>query len=331
MTSPPGVAVRLLAPQEASLLIGLIQRCYGETYIDPTFYDEPSVQALLSSGKLHSIGAFSVSGKLVGHMGITSRPWGGATADAGMTLVDPLHRGKGITRQVAVGVAQESVALGLIGVHDYPVTVHAATQRLAKGYGVDTGLMLANVPADVAFQEMKTSALGQRSSSLMRWLPFGRAPQRAVYLPERYREQLTSLYAEAHLSRSVRGADATASPRSSELESKLDTRRKILRVGVTRVGADLAARVEEDTRSSMKAGAIVAHVDLPLSDRGTSIAAVELRALGYSFAGLLPEYRDGDVLRLQWLSPEASASAAAVLSTEATRAIEAFVLEDRLS
>jgi hypothetical protein len=51
--------------------------------------------------------------------------------------------------------------------------------------------------------------------------------------------------------------------------------------------------------------------------------------MGYSFAGLLPEYRDGDVLRVQWLSPEASASASAVLSTDTTRAIEAFVVEDR--
>jgi serine/threonine-protein kinase RsbW len=323
------VTVRLLDPQEAPLLIGLIRRCYGETYIDPTFYDGSLVRALLANGKLHSIGAFSVSGELVGHMGITSRPWGGATSDAGMTLVDPLHRGKGIARQVAVGLAQQSVALGLIGVHDYPVTVHGATQRLAKGFGVDTGLMLVNMPADVAFREMETPAPGQRSSSLMRWLPFGRAPQRDVYLPERYHERLVSLYAEARLPRSIREADATVSVQLSELEVVLDTRRKIARIGVTRIGADLDARVEAETRTASDGGAIVGHVDLPLSDPGAPFAAVVLRAMGYSFAGLLPEYRDGDVLRMQWLSLEAHASAAVVLSTDATRAIESFVVEDR--
>ncbi len=190
-------------------------------------------------------------------MGITSRPWGGATSDAGMTLVDPLHRGKGIARQVAVGLAQQSVALGLIGVHDYPVTVHGATQRLAKGFGVDTGLMLVNMPADVAFREMETPAPGQRSSSLMRWLPFGRAPQRDVYLPERYHERLVSLYAEARLPRSIREADATVSVQLSELEVVLDTRRKIARIGVTRIGADLDARVEAETRTASDGGAIV--------------------------------------------------------------------------
>jgi hypothetical protein len=110
----------------------------------------------------------------------------------------------------------------------------------------------------------------------------------------------------------------------------LDTRRKIVRIGVTRIGADLDARVEAETRTASDGGAIVGHVDLPLSDPGAPFAAVVLRAMGYSFAGLLPEYRDGDVLRMQWLSPEASASGSAVLSTDTTRAIEAFVLEDRV-
>lgn len=322
------VAVRVLEPDEAPHLIGLIRRCYGETYIDPKFYDEASVRALLSSAKLHSVGACLPSGELVGHMGITARPWGGATADAGMTLVDPAHRGKGIARQVAVGLAERSVALGLIGVHDYPVTVHAATQRLAKGFGVDTGLMLANMPADVSFQEMETPAPGQRSSSLIRWLPFGRAPHRDVYLPERYRARIEALYGEARLPRTILEASVVRA-HSSEFEASFDTRRKILRIGVARVATDLDAKVESETQKAAKGGAIVAHVDLPLSDPGTPSLSVALRALGYSFAGLLPEYRDGDVLRLQWLSPEAQASTSAVLSSDATRAVEAFVFEDR--
>ena len=102
------------------------------------------VSELLANRRLHSIGAFTDAGQLVGHMGITLRPHGGITADAGMTLVDPTFRGRGIARRVAVGLAEQSMALGLVGVHDYPVTVHAATQRIGAGFGVDTGLMLAN-------------------------------------------------------------------------------------------------------------------------------------------------------------------------------------------
>jgi serine/threonine-protein kinase RsbW len=312
-------------------LIGLIRSCYGETYIDPSFYRERVVRDLLAERRLYSIGAFTDAGRLVGHMGISMRPRGGITADAGMTLVDPMFRGRGIARRVAVGLAEQSMALGLVGVHDYPVTVHAATQRIGAGFGVDTGLMLANMPGDVAFQDMETSAPGARTSSLIRWLPFGRAPERGVYLPERYRESIGSLYAAAHLSREQLRSDGALGEHASELEHTYDARRQILRIAVTRTGLDLATRVENEKHAAAKRGGLVAHVDLALSNPATPAATEALRALGFSFAGLLPEYRDGDTLRLQWVAESVDSTEPSVLSTEATRAIAAIVESDRIS
>ena len=62
MSSGDDIAVRLVAPAEASLLIALIRSCYGETYVDPSFYHEPVVSELLASQRLHSIGAFTDAG-----------------------------------------------------------------------------------------------------------------------------------------------------------------------------------------------------------------------------------------------------------------------------
>jgi serine/threonine-protein kinase RsbW len=323
------IEVRLVTPEEASLLTGLIRRCYGETYIDPSFYSETLVGELLASGRLHSIGAFTEAGQLVGHMGIRMRARGGITADAGMTLVDPACRGRGIARRVAVGLAQQAMALGLVGVHDYPVTVHAATQRIGAGFGVDTGLMLANMPADVVFQEMKTPAPGSRTSSVIRWLPFGRAPERSVYLPERYRAQIEAMYAEANLLRKVLQPDEPLAEPESELDQAYDERRRILRIVVTRAGSDLASRVETATRGAARRGGLVAHIDLSLSDPATPAATEVLRAQGFSFAGLLPEYRDGDVLRMQWLAESVDDTAFSVFSNDSSRKIESFVWSDR--
>lgn len=323
--------VRLLAGGEASCLIGLIRSCYGETYIDPSFYRETVVRELLADRRMYSIGAFTGAGQLVGHMGISVRPHGGITADAGMTLVDPMFRGRGIARRVAVGLAEQSIALGLVGVHDYPVTVHAATQRIGAGFGVDMGLMLANMPGDVAFQDMETPAPGARTSSLIRWLPFGRAPERGVYPPERYREPIESLYAEAHLSRELLQSGEALVGHAAELEHAYDERRRILRIAVGRTGGDLAARVENEKRAAANRGGLVAHVDLALSDPATPAATEALRAHGFSFAGLLPEYREGDTLRLQWLADSVDDTAFSVLSTDATRSIAALVERDRIS
>jgi serine/threonine-protein kinase RsbW len=329
LSSGDDITVRLVAPEEASLLIGLIRRCYGETYIDPSFYSETVVGERLASRWLHSIGAFRNAGQLVGHMGITVRMHGGITADAGMTLVDPAFRGRGIASRVAVGLAEQSMALGLVGVHDYPVTVHAATQRIGAGFGVDTGLMLANVPGDVVFQDMQTPAPGSRTSSLIRWLPFGLAPERSVYLPERYRAQLETLHAKANLPRTVLRPDDHLAEHESELGGTYDERRQILRIAVTRAGSDLASRVETATHEAARRGGLVAHVDFSLSDPVTPAATEVLRTQGFSFAGLLPEYRDGDVLRMQWLAESVGDAAFSVLSTDSTREIESFVLSDR--
>jgi GNAT superfamily N-acetyltransferase len=331
LSSSDDIAVRLLAGGEASRLIGLIRSCYGETYIDPSFYVETAVRELLADRRLYSIGAFTGAGRLVGHMGISVRARGGNTADAGMTLVDPEFRGKGIARRVAVGLADQSIALGLVGVHDYPVTVHAATQRIGAGFGVDTGLMLANMPGDVSFQGMKTPAPGARTSSLIRWLPFGRAPERGVYLPERYRESLESLYAAAHLSRQLLQPEEGLGEQASELEHAYDPRRRILRIAVARAGRDLVARVADEKRAAAERGGLVAHVDLALSDPATHSATEALRAQGFSFAGLLPEYREGDTLRLQWLADTADDTAFSVLFNDSTRAIAALVERDRIS
>ena len=329
MSEGDDVSVRTLVPEEATQLINLIRRCYGGTYIDPSFYREAAVSDLLRDRRLRSIGAFTQAGQLVGHMGISTRAHAGVTADAGMTLVDPAFRGRGIARKVALGLAQESMALGLVGVHDYPVTVHAATQRLGAGFGVDTGLMLANMPGDVVFQEMETPAPGVRTSSIIRWLPFGPAPARSVYLPGRYREALETLYAKARLDRTVHPSAEDLGGWPSELESDYNERRQALRIAVLRTGDDLAERIASEMSDVSARGALVAHVDLSLSDPTAAAATEVLRGLGFSLAGLLPEYRDGDVLRLQWLGEEVGDSAFSVLSTDATEAIAALVLADR--
>jgi serine/threonine-protein kinase RsbW len=85
--------------------------------------------------------------------------------------------------------------------------------------------------------------------------------------------------------------------------------------------------MREEIRDAEARGALVAHVDLPLSDPARPQAVEVLRTLGFSFAGLLPEYRDGDVLRMQWLAKSVATVATSVLSSDSARTIETFVLD----
>lgn len=325
-TGSDPIELRLLTPAEADKLVALIRRCYGDTYIDPAMYRVDHVRGLLEAGSLQSTGALVRSGgRLVGHMAIRMTPRGALSADAGMTLVDPEFRGRGLARGLAVGMARRAIALGLVGVHDYPVTVHGATQRLGRGVGANTGLMLRNLPADVRFEAMDDAGVG-RSDSIIRWLPFDRAPAREVYLPAAYAEVISRIYASARLEREA--LDGQPLPTGdARVEITVDPRRQRLSAFVERSGADLGPVLSEALKTP---GLAVAHVDLPLAEPSAPAATEALRAVGFFFAGVLPERVDsGDILRLQWLSGAAEATRDAVYEDEDLRELAAFIEAER--
>ena len=113
------------------------------------------------------------------------------------------------------------------------------------------------------------------------------------------------------------------------LSASYDDRRRTLKCTVAVVGADLGTRVAREMQASARKGALVAHADLRLSDTASGYAVDVLRELGFFFSGLLPEYHDGDILRMQWVDDSVDVTSADVIALDSTRAIEAFVLGDR--
>jgi serine/threonine-protein kinase RsbW len=315
--------IRTLRAEEAPGLVACVRRCYGDSYLDPAQYDAPAIAAAIRQGRRHSLVAVTATGVVVGHMGLSLRRLGDNSADAGMTLVDPGHRGRGLSRELGLAVARKGRELGLVGAHDYPVTVHAATQRIGAGFGVDTGLLLDNMPADVTFQQMGVPD-DARSASLTRYLPLAAAPERALHAPDPYRPLIETLCARAKLRRRFASGEG-GHERTSDLALRDDARRRILRVEVVRVGADLPERIDALAHDP---GRIACHVDLPLLDPGTPAACRALRERGFFWGGLLPEYRDGDVLRLQRLAAPPGPEGAPVLDSEEGRELRDFVLGD---
>ncbi len=94
-----------------------------------------------------------------------------------------------------------------------------------------------------------------------------------------------------------------------------------------RVGNDTVVGIAEALANAVK-HAEVGHLDLPLADAGTPHVAEESRALGFFYAGLLPEYCDGDILRMQRLGHRTVEAATPVLDTPAGRAITDLVMND---
>ena len=322
-----------------------IRRCYGESHVDASLYDAGRLDAELASRRRHSAVALTPAGEVVGHLGLVIRHPGDNTADAGLTMVDPRFRGRGLAHRLALELGRLAVELGLVGLHDYPVTVHGGTQRLATDRALAVGFLLDNMPADVAFHDMATAGSTAPTPSLVRYMGLRRAPERRVYLPAPYESLARSLYEAGGLPRHMEaggagGAGGPGSRPSSGLEVDVERHERRNVVKLTLRSSGDPGRPLADALEAESAAAAATQIDLPLSDPRTPEAVMHLRSLGFFFGALLPEFREGDVLRMQRLSRPATETAettgtsetgetgAAVLESDALRAIAEFVVRD---
>jgi hypothetical protein len=68
-------------------------------------------------------------------------------------------------------------------------------------------------------------------------------------------------------------------------------------------------------------------LDLPLSDAAVPSLCAALEALGFFFAGVVPELADGDVLRLQYLNEVDVEVASAQIASDVGRELFGYVVK----
>lgn len=320
---PGDVRLRRLEPDDAPALRRCFERCYGDGYVYDLFYDVDAIRAQVADGRLRSMVAATESGEIVGHMGLTRRTGDGSTADAGNTVVDPRYRNRKLAGHLGASLVQLSRDVGLIGFHHYPTTAHPILQKLAVlGGGIETGLMLEYIPAGTQYRELSDVAPEHRLAVVVVYQPIKAAPQRETCLPERYADRVVRMQASADLERRRlpplrhwRGAATRA-------ESRFDPRRGVLLIRVDSPGEDLSEEMERITGDSP---AEVVQVDLALSDPAVDLAVESLRGQGFRFCALLPEWRQGDTLRMQRV---AGTSPAPELESAESRELLRLILEE---
>ena len=299
-TATGEVGLRRLEPGDASALRRCFERCYGDSYVYGLFYDVDEIRAHVADGRLRSVVAVTDAGEIVGHMGLTRREDDGATADAGNTVVDPRYRNRKLAGRLGASLVQLSRDVGLVGFHHYPTTAHPILQKLAVlGGGIETGIMLEFIPAGTQYRELTDVAPKHRLAVVVVYQPIAAAPAREVFLPERYADLLGGMQASAGLERKTLPPAASWRSAAARAESRLDARRGVLRVWVDAAGEDLPEQIERITSACDPE---VVQVDLALSDPGIDLAVESLRRQGFRFCALLPEWNEGDALRMQRVS-----------------------------
>jgi len=327
---PSAATIRRLEAGDAPSLVRCVVRCYGHSYPFRAFYDADEIRSLLSRGLLHSAVALDRRGEVVAHLGVVLERRGARTGDMVLGIVDSRFRGRRLILQTGACLAQEFTHLDLIGLYQFATTAHAISQRLVLATSsVETGALLGYLPEAMSSMQRPKDPLGWRIPSIMLYLPLGAAPPREAYVPRRYREVASDIYSRIGLERQLVETDADLPEASSLLRLVLETPRSLARIVVERAGTDLVPEVDRLLREVASSEAQIVHLDLRLSDPSTPRSVELVRGLGFFFGGILPELRDGDVLRLQSAREEPrDRSALEVFSTVAERLLD-FVLSDR--
>ena len=300
------ITIGMLDPSRTHDLVRLVFRCYGYTYANDFMYSPERIEALLRAGLMLSAVATNSRGELVGHVGLIFPRAGARVAESGEAVTDPRYRGRGIFQQAKSYLLDYVGRHNVIGTYGECVTVHPYSQKGSIDLGGhETGFLLGYSPGTVKFERIAEDERPRRQSIAMMFTPIGISERESAHVPAAYEDLAGSIYEHAGFPRRLVVEDAGSLSRlryagTTSVSIRHDHNQA--RISIDRVGRKTVDEVRFQLKHLTLERLDCIYVDLPLRQRGAGAIAAELRRLGFFFGCLIPEFADGDVLRLQYLN-----------------------------
>lgn len=323
---------RLFRPEDAPGVARLFFQTYGDGY--PV--DEPYVPELLveanRTGRIHTIVACAGDGSIAGHMAIyRSSPPNPRLYEYGQGMVDKAYRQSfAAFRMHRFAVEKLFGRLdGVDGIYGEAVCHHMVTQKMIHGSGfVACGLEPGLMPESAYAGE----GVAGRASCLYAQRVDRDAPG-PLFLPGPWGADVQALMGGWPLSRELAPGDAPVPAQAGTvLEARHFAFAEVRRVTVFRIGADFAARLEEELEAGRRDRAVVVQLFLCLGEAWVGHAAELLRRAGFFFCAYMPLWFGAAgpgpdaILAQRFLEP--ATLAGLLLHTAEMQAIAAQVLED---
>lgn len=299
------ITERPMEPGDEVNLAKCIYRCYGYTYRDYIYYPD-RVRELLESGLLLSYVALNPEGEVIGHISINRNSPDAHVGEGGQAVVDPRYRGNGFLGRMMLSFADYAKQKGIYGAYGEAVTIHPFSQKASLAMGAfETGVLLGFVPAYIDFKKISNDTQNRRAVMLM-YTSGNTEPERDVYPPLHHEAVIRDIYGKSTLKRNIISMSGYKMRVETTARSTVNVR-VIAEFGqaymqVIKFGADLEDLVKFRLHELCLRRIDCIYIDLPLSDPATPGSVAPLEMLGFFFGGIIPELRDGDILRLQYLN-----------------------------
>ena len=329
----PVLEVRPMVDDDVFEVARLFYRTYGySAYYAPAIYEPELLAELVRAGQHLATVAVTPSGRIVGHLASKVERPGATVGSIGLLAVEPAYRSFGITQQLGFTHVVRLVEMGFVGQYTEAVTIHDRSQRMALKSGAhEVGLMLAAQSGNLEMAGFDVDP-SERHSVMLLFGSFGSVPSRVVHVPQAYDEIARRIYSASGLSRDM----SPRSPRppepseeSTRFRVQLKQEGRLAVLVVDHFGDDFDAALQSQLSSIRLNRYDVILLMLPLSDPLTSFYGDGLQSMGMSFAGIYPEFDEGDMLVLQSLNNVEVDPAAISTASDFGAEIKDFVLSDR--
>ncbi len=310
------VTLRLMTRDDTIAVARCTYAVYGYSLPDDYLYFPDRLREMLDGGLLDVCVGVIPDGEVVSYLTCEVEHPGAPVGYLEEGLVDPRFRHHGLLEQMLKFIQQRATERGMLGLYAEAVTVHPYSQKsnLALGF-TETGVQLGD-EATVVFKQMADVESKKRTATILNFLKTNEGPHRAVYAPPQHRALLERIYAHGGLRRDLKDAAAAPAP-AAGAQVRVDAFQAWgeASIRVTAYGADLPDLVRARLRELCRRRIDWICLDLPLSDPGAGQLCAKLEALGFFFAGIIPDIADDDILRLQYLNEiEADVESAQIAS-----------------
>jgi len=331
-TTPPApigaVTVRMMTPDDAIGVARCTYSVYGYTVPDDYLYFPDRIREMLQGGLLEMVVATTAEGEIVACL-TCERAWRDAPVGyLGEGLVDPRYRHHGLLEEMLRFIQARAAQLGMRGLYGEAVTVHPYSQKsnIALGF-TEVGVQLADEAPTVVFKQIDEKTAAKRTATVLYFLRTTEGPPRSVYLPAHHRPMIERIYARGRFPRRLDDAAPAAATGPAQLKVEIFPEWSEAALHVTAYGPDLPELVRFRLRELCLRRIEWISLDLPLSHPGARDLCAPIEALGFFFAGVIPDLADDDVLRLQYLNEIEADTETAQLASDFGKEMFAYVVK----
>jgi serine/threonine-protein kinase RsbW len=300
------LSFRMMEPKDAINIARLAYRAYGYTYASVAYMPE-KIKEYMEFGIFESCIAINSNDEIIGHLGLFYDKPGSKAPDSAMAIVDPRYRGHKLFKRLKLKAVEHGKDIGLYGLYSESVTIHPYTQKGNISLGAkEIGSFIAFTSERISFKKINDEGLSQRQAVVLFYLKINEEPERQVFLPESYEAILKEIYTNLNLNRifkTVKTYNMIAELSGSsviEISIKPDFNSAV--IAIENFGVDILHLIRNNLKELCMKKIDTIYLELPMSNPQTMYLTPEFREMGFFFGGVIPEFRNGDILKLQYLN-----------------------------